>query len=226
MSDKPGTDLNPRTKHYEFLGPLGALFITVGVPATTYALYFGCSEATGCPPPLDTLWPTTVAAVSNPDWWKSLWDPEAAAMYFAWYAFCVVAWFVLPGDWIDGTLLRDGTRKKYKINGMWLDASPEVKLNRVSAFQTFLLSMGVTAGLIWQFGAQSFTFIYQRWIGFATAALVMSVVQGLYCYISSFMGRKLLALGGNTGNPIYDVSRPVHIRRLCYLSKFAVLYRS
>lgn len=110
--------LNPRTEHYEFLGPLGALFITIGVPATTYALYFGCSETSGgCPPALDTIQPTVVAAVSNPDWWKSLWDTKAAIMYLAWYAFCVVAWLVLPGDWIEGTLVRDGTKKQYKING-------------------------------------------------------------------------------------------------------------
>ena len=38
-------------------------------------------------------------------------------MYLGWYAFCVIAWFVLPGDWIDGTLMRNGKRMKYKING-------------------------------------------------------------------------------------------------------------
>lgn len=111
-------DLNPRTTSYEFLGPLGALFITISVPATTYALYFGCSETSGgCPPPLDAIWPATKAALSNYDFWTSLWDSKAATMYLAWYAFCVVAWLVLPGDWIEGTPLRDGSKKKYKING-------------------------------------------------------------------------------------------------------------
>jgi protein-S-isoprenylcysteine O-methyltransferase Ste14 len=32
----------------------------------------------------------------------------------------------------------------------------------------------------------------------------MSVVQGVACYAASFLPGKLLALGGNTGNPIYD----------------------
>ena len=110
--------LNPRTTHYEFLGPLGALFITLSVPATTYALFYGCPEGpAACPPPLDTLWPRVSAAVQDCAWWVSLWDPEAAVLYGAWYLFCVVAWFILPGDWIEGTLMRDGTRKKYKING-------------------------------------------------------------------------------------------------------------
>lgn len=100
------------------MGPLGALFITISVPAFTYALYFGCSQASGgCPPSLDSLWPRVTASLSDCAWWKSLWDSQAAIAYLAWYAFCMVTWAVLPGDWIEGTLIRDGTRKQYKING-------------------------------------------------------------------------------------------------------------
>ena len=110
--------LNPRTTHYEFLGPLGALFITVSVPATTYALYFGCSEHSGgCPPPVATLWPSAKLSLQSLDFWKSLWDQQAAVMYLCWYLWCVVCWFILPGDWVEGTTMRDGTKKKYKING-------------------------------------------------------------------------------------------------------------
>lgn len=119
MAVSTKADLNPRTTSYEFLGPPGAFFITIAVPATTYALYFGCSEATGgCPPPVAGIWPSVSASLSNPEWWKSLWDTQAAALYLAWYVFCVVAWFVLPGDWVEGTTIRDGSTKKYKINGV------------------------------------------------------------------------------------------------------------
>jgi Delta14-sterol reductase len=89
--------LNPRTTSYEFLGPLGALAISVGVPITTYALYFGCSEATGgCPPQLTSVIERIVQSVSNLDWW----DTETALTYLAWYTFCVVAW---AGDQVEGT---------------------------------------------------------------------------------------------------------------------------
>ena len=74
------------------------------------------------------------------------------------------------------------------------------------AFSTFLLAMGVAVGTILRFGPESFTFIYDKWIGFVTASFIMSVVQSVYCYASSFFGDKLLALGGNSGNFIYDVS--------------------
>jgi len=129
-------DLNPRTKHYEFLGPPGALAITLLVPITTYALYFGCSEAAGgCPPPLSTLSDDVLRAFQSPAWWKSLWDTDATIIYFAWYAFCVVAWFFLPADWVDGVMLRTGVKKQYKINGMLRSLFYQLFLSlRVSLF--------------------------------------------------------------------------------------------
>lgn len=139
-------ELNPRTINYEFMGPAGAFLITLAIPAVTYLLYFGCSErAGGCPPAhLFPSYPSLHDAVSSgntadavelvktsagiigeslkvavtdPEWWKGLWDPKAALMYAAWYAFCVVSWAVLPGDEVEGTVLRTGGRQKYKING-------------------------------------------------------------------------------------------------------------
>jgi hypothetical protein len=112
--------LNPSTKSYEFLGPPGALFITFVVPFATYFLYFACSEHSGgCPPhlPLETFKHTALHALSSPTWWANLWDTHATVLYFAWYAFCVVSWAVIPGDWVEGVVLRTGERKKYKING-------------------------------------------------------------------------------------------------------------
>lgn len=113
--------LNPRTTQYEFLGPLGALAISIGVPAVTYLLYFGCSEEMGgCPPQLSSGAAPIVQSISSFDWWKSLWDTEAALIYLAWYAFCVASWAILPGDQISGTTLRTGEKKVYKINGTYL----------------------------------------------------------------------------------------------------------
>lgn len=120
LSKTTSSELNPRTTEYEFLGPPGALFVSIIVPTVTYALYFGCSERTGCPPlPLSRLPDRVVSAVSSLDWWKGLWDTQAALIYLAWYAFCVVAWAILPGDLVEGRPLRTGGTKSYKINGMF-----------------------------------------------------------------------------------------------------------
>ncbi|TFY59454.1 hypothetical protein EVG20_g7785 [Dentipellis fragilis] len=190
--------LNPRTTTYEFMGPPGAFAVTVGVPIAVYALYFSCNDASGgCPPPLNTIQASVTEALSDPEWWVQLWDTQAALMYLAWYTFCVVAWKLLPGDWVEGTQLRNGGHQKYKFN----------------AFATCLLALGLTTGYIWRFGAESFTFLYERWVGFVTAALAMSIFQGVLWYALSFRSGKLLALGGNSGNFIYDVRAPLQLFR-------------
>lgn len=116
------TTLNPPTTTYEFLGPPGALFITFTVPIVTYSLFFACSEQSGgCSPPLASFVPNIIHSLGDLNWWKSLWDTEATFLYFAWYAFCVVSWKVLPGDWVEGVTLRTGQKLKYKINGLSYD---------------------------------------------------------------------------------------------------------
>ncbi|KAJ7151655.1 ERG4/ERG24 ergosterol biosynthesis protein [Mycena filopes] len=178
--------LNPRTTSYEFLGPLGALAITVGVPFGTYALYFGCSESDGCPP---AVVPAHIfAALSDGAWWKGLWDTQAALLYLGWYTFCFVSWAILPGARVEGTKLRTGNKKQYKIN----------------AFSTFLLALALAFGTISLFGAASFTFLHDKFLGFISASIVMAVFQAVACYANSFRPGALLALGGNTGNHIYD----------------------
>jgi len=175
------------------MGPPGAFLITIGVPMMTYLLYFGCSESAGACPPSYVLSPSLLAAhvqeaVTDAKFWGSLWDTEAALIYLAWYAFCVVAWAILPGDWVEGSTMRNGLKKKYKIN----------------AFSTFLLALGITVGYIIRYGPESFTFLYDKWLGFVTASLVMSIGQAVLVYAGSFRKGALLALGGNSGNPIYD----------------------
>ncbi|KAG6377700.1 ERG4/ERG24 ergosterol biosynthesis protein [Boletus reticuloceps] len=175
------------------MGPPGALLVTVGVPLMTYLLYFGCSESAGACPPSYVFSPSLLAAhiqetITDSQWWASLWDTEAALIYLAWYAFCVVAWAILPGDWVEGLTMRNGQKKKYKIN----------------AFSTFLLTLGITTGYIIRYGPESFTFLYDKWLGFVTASLIMSIVQAVAVYAGSYREGALLATGGNSGNPIYD----------------------
>ncbi|TFK97921.1 ERG4/ERG24 ergosterol biosynthesis protein [Pterulicium gracile] len=181
--------LNPKTTHFEFFGPFGALVISLGVPFITYALNLGCSEHTGnCSQPYEDLPALLVAAVLEPRWWKSLWDTQVVLTYAGWHAFCVLAWAVLPGEWLEGLPLRTGGTKKYKIN----------------AFSTLLLTLGLVLAWILQFGPQSFTYIYQKFPQFITAALLNSVAQAGFVYAQSFRNGELLALGGNSGNSIYD----------------------
>ncbi|PIL22612.1 hypothetical protein GSI_15302 [Ganoderma sinense ZZ0214-1] len=140
----------------------------------------------GCPPAFDATAVST--ALSSWAWWKGLWDTEAALAYLTWYAYVVVAWLLLPGEWIEGTVMRDGRRKKYKIN----------------AFPTALLALGIAVGIVYQKGPEPLTFVYTHWVGLLTASTIMSLVQAFVCYVASFREGALLALGGNTGSHIYD----------------------
>jgi Delta14-sterol reductase len=74
-----------------------------------------------------------------------------------------------------------------------------------TAFSTLLLTLGITSGYILRYGPGSFTFFYDKWVGFITASVLFSTLQGVAVYAASFKGGKLLALGGNSGNHIYDV---------------------
>jgi Delta14-sterol reductase len=200
--------LNPQTKSFEFLGPPGAFFVSVTVPAVLYALYFACSEQSGgCPPllPLSTIPDAVLGAFANKSWWSSLWDTQATIALSSWYAFCVLAWAVLPGDWVDGVTLRTGEKKKYKINGICTPLFFALSNSLRAAFSTFLLAMGIVSGVILRFGPESFTFIYDHWLGLVTASILFSFLQAAFCYTSSFRPGRLLALGGNSGNHIYDV---------------------
>ncbi|THU87635.1 ERG4/ERG24 ergosterol biosynthesis protein [Dendrothele bispora CBS 962.96] len=188
--------LNPRTTSYEFFGPIGALVIIFTVPIIIYSLHFGCSEETGGCPPVGWLSALTEISqvLSTRGWWETLvqrlWDAEVMKYYSSWYLFCVIAWAILPGATIEGKPLRNGEVKKYTAN----------------AFSTFLLALGIVCGYISRFGPGSFTFLYEKWVGFVTASIIMAFLQAFIVYLMSFRKGALLALGGNTGNPIYDAS--------------------
>jgi hypothetical protein len=152
---EPMADLNPRSTTYEFMGPPGAFVISLGVPFITYLLYFGCSEESGgCPPPLQSVPDRFVEALSDKTFWASLWDTEASLIYLGWYAFCVVAWAVLPGDWIEGVTMRTGEKKKYKINGSCLTMAANIDTDAVLMLCSFFDIPPCNGNLLWLYLSQ------------------------------------------------------------------------
>jgi ABC-type nitrate/sulfonate/bicarbonate transport system substrate-binding protein len=55
-------------------------------------------------------------------------------------------------------------------------------------------------------GLKPLEFVYDHYIGLAFASIIFSFAISFIVYLGSFQPGKLLALGGNTGNAIYDVS--------------------
>ncbi|CAO1636847.1 unnamed protein product [Sympodiomycopsis kandeliae] len=178
--------LAPKSEHYEFGGWPGCLFVTTSVPIFTYILFYFCNEDSGCefpPQDLASAFARMQTGVIN-----SFLDGKGWLIYFAWYAFTVLAWAVIPGPWIDGAPLRTGHKLQYKIN----------------AYRTFVLAFAIAGVWIAVGGPESFTLLYDHWEGLVSASLFNSFVQAWYCYITSFSEGRLLAKGANTGNFIHD----------------------
>lgn len=55
-------------------------------------------------------------------------------------------------------------------------------------------------------GVKPLEYAYDHFTGLAFASIIFSYAISVAVYLGSFQPGKLLALGGNTGNPIYDVS--------------------
>ncbi|KAK4687856.1 hypothetical protein P7C73_g2274, partial [Tremellales sp. Uapishka_1] len=190
--------MNPVSKPTEFFGPIGCFGVTVFTPLIAYLLFYGCNEASGCPPRSLAF---TIA--DYPSIAGQFWDWKAFAVYLGWYAYVVVCWIVLPGEKVEGTLMRDGHRKTYTMNG----------------FYTCLLTLGLSLGIVLQpNGPQVFTYLYDHWVPLVSASLVVSVVQAVWVYAYSFASGELLALGGNSGSFFYDASG---VSRICQQHAYA-----
>ncbi|TIC11270.1 hypothetical protein E3Q11_02507 [Wallemia mellicola] len=174
-----GEEINPKTTQYSFFGPLGTGAITLLTPAITYLLYFACPNSYD-DDTCQLLQKPAFERLLECDFWKSLFDLEAFGVYLAWYTFTVVAWAIIPAQWVRGTQLRD-------------------------AFATLLMATGIAIGQIVRAGPEGFTYLADKWIPILTASLIMSVAQSVFCYAMSFTSGKLLALGGNTGSFVHDV---------------------
>jgi hypothetical protein len=85
------------------------------------------------------------------------------------------------------------------------------------------MALGLSTGYILRFGVESFTLFYDHWVGFVSAALSMSFFQGVLWYALSFQEGRLLAVGGNSGNFIYDV-RPVIVMSSSTIYAFRKFY--
>ncbi|KAI8075921.1 ergosterol biosynthesis ERG4/ERG24 [Gilbertella persicaria] len=181
-------ELNPKTTHYEFGGPVGAFGMVTILPLLV--LFFAtCCDKTGYPSKAFMEDPkSTILSKLSLEYLFSLYDRSAFIVYFAFVAMLAAFYVALPGDYIPGTLLRDGTRLKYRMNG----------------FSSFHATFFVALYFLKDTGLKPLEYVYDHYIGLAFASIIFSYVISLGVYIGSFGPGKLLALGGNTGNPIYD----------------------
>src|SRR5436190_5837132 len=89
------TILNRRTTQYEFLGPPGAILVSVLCPVVLFGLIFLCNEK-GCPPRDISTWQSQL-----PTSLFDLIDWKAIKWYFSFQIGLVMLWLVLPGKWVQ-----------------------------------------------------------------------------------------------------------------------------
>ncbi|OZJ05442.1 hypothetical protein BZG36_01634 [Bifiguratus adelaidae] len=186
--DEDFEKLNPKTTHKEFLGVPGALGMMIGLPILTIFFAKFCNE-NGCPP--TEFFHASLQDVQ--EWFsletlQALFDPMAFAVYSAYIIALIVFYFALPGDRVEGAPLRNGKKLTYKVNG----------------FATFHTLLSTLFMFLRPYGYKPLLFVYDHWLGIVGASLIWSFGVATFVYVYSFAPGKMLALGGNTGNPIYD----------------------
>jgi Ergosterol biosynthesis ERG4/ERG24 family len=167
------------------MGPyLGGLGIPIFLPLLVWAAAFYCSGKD---------WPRIPTSLPTVQDFKNSFSWQAMGAYTAWWLFQAFLYLVVPGEIKEGTLLRDGNKLKYPING-W----------------NSLLITAVTAALFHVY-VHPLTWIADNFLQLSTAAIIFSYVLSIYLYVSSFgkdkknnRNEKLLAVGGNSGNFLYD----------------------
>ncbi|KAJ2005291.1 erg24, C-14 sterol reductase [Coemansia thaxteri] len=185
--------LNPRTTHREFFGFPGAVAVIAITTTVLFVWYFSCSEAAGgCRLPA-TLgqWSQIATEAAN---YRSYVSAEALVYYALWWSWLALLYFVIPGRTAQGVPLRNGQRLDYPVN----------------ALSSFLVTVG-TASLVYvNYGTAPFLWIADNYFQLAIASYIFSSAQALFVYLYSFRASNadgspvMLALAGNSGNPVYD----------------------
>ncbi|XP_032090108.1 delta(14)-sterol reductase TM7SF2-like [Thamnophis elegans] len=166
-----------RTKELEFGGVFGVAFLMVLLPSTVFYLLLVCR--------------TEQASVLNPPWplpsLRSLWSPQDFALVLAWLAFQALLYQLPLGKITEGSLLRDKSRLKYRINGLYAVLVTAV-----------MLGAGLARGL-------RLSYIYDHILQLAFAATVLAFVLSALLYFKALLAPEAaLAPSGNSGNLIYD----------------------
>ena len=161
---------------YEFMGPLGATVMVIGLPAVILGLYFFCN-AEDC----SILSPPVIPSLTQ------FWNNTAFLVFLGWFAFHAVIYLSPLGYEAEGLKLSNGQKLKYKMN----------------AIHAFVFSHILFAVMYFIFKVPV-TFVYDHFLAFSVASIVFSTALSLFLYAKSFSKGALLSPGGNTGNIIYD----------------------
>lgn len=118
---------------------------------------------------------------------ETLWDAQALGFVVLWILFQALLYILPVGKLSEGMPLRSGERLKYRTNG----------------FFAIVVSAVATAAAVHQ--GVDLTYIHSHFLQLAVAAFLISALLSVYLYVRSrYAAPERLALGGNSGNVVYD----------------------
>ncbi len=152
---------------------LGGLLLLIGLPPFTYYLWFCITDFDGA-----LFFPSNlISRIPAP-------TVMAVIIYVCWFLFQAVLQIAAPGKIHEGTVLSDGTRLKYKMNG-WF-----------SFWFTFgAIGLAVTLGWI------PATILYDQFGPLLTTVNIFAFLFSLFLYVRGNASRKVER---RSGNEIYD----------------------
>ncbi|AIO01131.1 C-14 sterol reductase, putative [Leishmania panamensis] len=183
-SKSVGNLLQPRTTTYEWGGPVGGFFMVLFLPTLVMALNSLCAgEQCGITQAMRL--PALMTELVRGAWPMV---PKAIGIELVWLAAHAVFSILPIGRLVHGGELRNGERLAYRMNAIHAFIISHVVL--LGLHYTSIVSMAVVADLF-----------HPLMIGAIFISFAMSVVL----YAASFRRRNVLtALGGNSGNALYD----------------------
>lgn len=183
--------LNKVTTELDFHGWPGALAISLGLPLLYNVFAYTCNEH-GCPESWSSL--DSIKGMLNPESplykvpisWNATW------VYLAWFGALAIVDRLVPGEFLLGTQLRDGNRLKYKFNG---------KAVHVLFFTLLGARAWSTKGAL-----PELVFVYDHLLELMNVATVFAAAVSTALYVVPFFYKNepLLAVGGNSGNHVFD----------------------
>lgn len=221
--------VNKKTTEKEFGGVLGALSISLGLPALICFLYFCCNEnytVEGVSLDLAKIKSQALAI----DWTNDIFlNYLNWKFYLSWFFGLLALDLVVPGQRLHGTTLVDGTKLEYKING----------LNFV-----LVLSVALLVRLYVQNGyLPELEYLYENFLGLAVVSIMFAFLLSVFVFVCSYIPlrkpnglktrERILSINGNSESAFYNwfIGRelnprvgPIDIKLFCELKPGLLLW--